>query len=131
LAKVARAAANHFPYVRSIGDAEIARGLPGYGAASFPFPERHAGFNPARDRVFFFGGRSVERVRRGGWLSIAARKMRFRSRLSGCLELGCLTPGRQIGSWSYTELTCVTVGRFRALTPNCSRSSSDSGRRES
>jgi hypothetical protein len=37
---------------------------------------RHAGFNPPRDRVFFFGA-GVERDRRGVWLSIAARKMRL------------------------------------------------------
>ena len=36
---------------------------------------RQVGFNPPRDRTFFFGG--VERDRRGGWLSIAPRKIRL------------------------------------------------------
>jgi hypothetical protein len=37
----------------------------------------YAGFRWPRGRAFFFGAAAVERGRRGGWLSIAARKMRL------------------------------------------------------
>jgi hypothetical protein len=40
------------------------------------FVRFQAGFNPPRVRLFFFGV-AVERERRGGLLSIAARKMRL------------------------------------------------------
>jgi hypothetical protein len=50
---------------------------PVLGLNKDPFRDFHAGFNPLlRDRVFFFSA-GVERDRRGGWLSIAARKMRL------------------------------------------------------
>jgi len=41
------------------------------------FRNDHAGFSSPRELVFFFGGVTRARERRGGWLSIAARRMRL------------------------------------------------------
>lgn len=41
-----------------------------------PFLEFQVGLNPRRDRALFFGA-GVERARRCGWASMAARKIRL------------------------------------------------------